>query len=441
MSIRRPNMTPCKTAAAKLPMDQRLGSFDEVDLGYTAEQAMAEAERCLNCPDRWCAQHCPAHNYIPEFIAEVRAGNFQAAWELLALTNPLMEISGRVCPYEQQCESHCTRGIKCEPVAIGKLERFVADWHRSHCVAEAKAATPNGKKAAVVGAGPAGLTCAISLLAAGFEVTVYEKSAVPGGVPVWGIPGFVLPGGMMQRLFDQLLALGAKLVLNTELGKDITLAQLQADYDAVFLGVGAERPVALKAPGAELAVQAKDYLKQQDAPSKGRVLVFGGGNTAIDAARSALRRGAEAVSIVYRRTEKEMPATRDEIAIAREEGITLLELLSPVSFAESEGRIAVCCDVMELTAPDYPGGKNNSAPSGRSETLLCDTAILALGFVNIPVDGVETDKKGRIVVGKDFATSLPGVYAGGDAVTGAATLMKAVAAGKDAAVSIFNHTL
>ncbi len=441
MIVRRPNMKPRKTETAKQPVQERIRNFDEVDMGYTAEQAMEEAERCLNCPDRWCAMHCPAHNYIPEFIAEIRAGNFQGAWELLSLTNPLMEISGRVCPYEQQCEGHCTRGIKCEPVAIGRLERFVADWHRKNQPDVVIRQDPKGKKAAVVGAGPAGLTCALSLVTAGFDVTVYEKSGTPGGVPMWGIPSFVLPDGMMQRLFDQLIESGAKLVLNTELGKDITLEQLREENDAVFLAVGAERSVELDVPGAELAVQAKDYLKNKEQVSEGSVIVFGGGNTAIDAARTAFRRGAESVSIVYRRTEREMPATAEEIAIAKEEGIEILELLSPVAFSESEGRVAVLCDAMKLTASDYPGGKNNSAPTGEKVTVLCDLAVLAFGFENVPVEGVETDSKGRIVVRKDYSTNLPGVYAGGDAVTGAATLMKAVAAGKDAAATIFNCAL
>lgn len=434
---RRPNMAHDKTPSARLPVWERIRSFDEVDLGYTAEEAVREAERCLNCPDRWCSQHCPAHNYIPEFIAKVREGDFQAAWELLALTNPLMEISGRVCPFEQQCESHCTRGIKCEPVAVGKLERFVADWHRKEHRTLSEKPEANGKRVAVVGAGPAGLTCAMSLANAGFAVTLYEKSDTLGGVPIWGIPGFVLPEGIMGQLFDQLKELGAELVLDTELGKDITVEQLRAENDAVFIATGAEQPVSLNVSGAELAIQAKDYLRDKTAATSGRVLVFGGGNSAIDAARTAIRRGAGSVSIVYRRTESEMPATADEIALAKAEGIGITELTSPVSFEESAGQISVLCDVMELTAPDYPGGRKNVAPSGVQKRLACETAILALGFENIPVDGLEADARGRIKVGKDFSTSLKGVYAGGDAVTGAVTLMKAAAAGKDAAAAIF----
>ena len=436
---RRPNMAHDKTASAKQPVWDRIRNFDEVDLGYTEEQAIREAERCLNCPDRWCSQHCPAHNYIPEFIAKVRERDFESAWELLALTNPLMEVSGRVCPFEQQCESHCTRGIKCEPVAIGKLERFVADWHRKNPGERAALIEPNGKRVAVVGAGPAGLTCALSLTNAGFDVTVYEKSETLGGVPVWGIPGFVLPEGMMGRLFDQLRMLGAKLVLNTELGRDITMEQLRAENDAVFIATGAERPVELDVPGSEAAVQAKDYLKDRTMTTTGRVLVFGGGNTAIDAARTAIRRGAASVTIVYRRTKEEMPATADEIAIAKEEGVTFAELLNPVRFAEDNGQITVLCEEMELAAPDYPGGRKNVAPSGKQKQLACETAILALGFENAPVEGLQTDARGRIVIGKDFSASLDGVYAGGDAVTGAATLMKAAAAGKDAAAAIFNR--
>ena len=442
MSFRRPNMTLQKTPMAEQPVEQRLNNFDEVALGYTLEEARQEAERCLNCPDRYCARHCPAHNYIPEFIAEIRAGNLERAWELLSYTNPLMEVSGRVCPYECQCESHCTRGIKGEPVAIGRLERFVADWHRNNEKTEYTPAVPNGKRAAVIGAGPAGLTCALSLVNAGFAVTVYEKSSRVGGVTAWGIPSFVLPPHLMERLAQQCSEQGVCFRLNTEVGRNLTLAALAEENDAVFVATGAELPVELEIPGRSLpqVVQARDYLSAAESYSGRRVLVIGGGNTAIDAARTALRRGAASVSLVYRRTEADMPATQAELAVAKEEGVYLIPLVSPVRFLDQEGRLTgLECDVMKLTAPDYPGGRNNVAPSGEKTVLDCDLAILALGFRNQGMEGLRTDGQGRILVGKDFSTSMDKVYAGGDAVTGAATLMKAAAAGKDAAAAIFSR--
>ena len=441
MMRRKPNMTLTKTPMPEQSVEQRLTNFDEVELGYTPEQAMQEAERCLNCPDRYCAAHCPAHNYIPEFIAEIRAGRFDRAWELLARTNPMMEISGRVCPYECQCESHCTRGIKGEPVAIGKLERFVADWHRANAPHTQREIRSNGMKVAVVGAGPAGLTCALSLAECGFTVTVYEKEDHTGGVPSWGIPPFVLPRNLLTRLSQQLEQQpNASIHLNTALGRDITLDELVQGNDAVFLATGAERPVELDLPGRELpqVVQARDYLTHPENHSGKRVLVIGGGNTAIDAARTALRENADSVALVYRRTETDMPATREEIAVAKAEGVQIHVLRSPARFVGENGALTgLECDVMELTAPDYPGGRNNSAPSGKRETLDTDLVVLALGFENLPVDGVENDKRNRIIVGKDFSTNVDKVYAGGDAVTGAATFMKAVAAGKDAAAAIF----
>lgn len=439
MSPRRPNMTPHKTPMATQPMPQRLDNFQEVALGYTLEQAQAEAERCLNCPDRYCSMHCPAHNYIPEFIAAIRSGDLEEAWQQLSRTNPMMEISGRVCPCQQQCESHCTRGIKSEPVAIGRLERFVADWHRRHVQEQDVPPQPNGRSVAIVGGGPAGLTCAFSLARSGYQVTIYEKEPVLGGVPVWGIPSFVLPENLMQLQIDQLRQLGVTFRTNTALGRDVTLEELRNRNDAVFVATGAQKPVDMDLPGGSLAgvVQAKEYLSSPQAFSARRVLIFGGGNTAIDVARTALRDGAQA-TLVYRRTEADMPATRDELTIAREEGVELVELTAPLAFEGSDGTLTgVRCAKMKLTAPDYPGGRNNVAPSGEELVLPCDLAVLALGFGPEPLPGLPADVRGRIPVDKQYATSLDCVYAGGDAVTGAATLMKAVAAGKDAAAAIF----
>ena len=442
MNRRKPNMAPHKTPMAEQPMPERLSNFNEVALGYTPEEAMAEAERCLNCPDRYCSVHCPAHSYIPEFIADVRAGRFESAWNILSRTNPMMELAGRVCPYEYQCESHCTRGIKSEPVAIGRLERFVADWHRKNGTPHPVEPQPNGKTVAIVGAGPAGLTCALSLAIAGFSVTVFEKTNRPGGVPSWGIPSFVLPRNLMTHQITQLIELGVQFCTNTELGKDVTLDQIRTDYDAVFIATGAERPVSLAAECANLpgVVQAKDYLTSPNQYIGRTVLVIGGGNTAIDVARTALRQGADCVRLVYRRTESDMPATREEIELARAEGVSIVSMLSPVRFLASEGRLAaVECNCMKLTAPDYPGGRNNTTPSGETVTLDCDLVVLALGFENESLPDLPTDSKGRIRVDRAHATEIAGVYAGGDAVTGASTLMKAVAAGKDAAASIFEY--
>ena len=437
---RKPNMSPCQTPMAEQPMPERLSNFDEVALGYTPEQAMAEAERCLNCPDRYCSAQCPAHSYIPEFIAEVRAGRFEAAWELLRRTNPMMEISGRVCPCERQCQSRCTRGIKSEPVAIGRLERFVGDWYRAHHGLLRTAPQSKGKAVAVVGGGPAGLTCALSLAVAGFDVTIYEKTQRLGGIPAWGIPSFVLPGSLIEHQIDQLRDLAVDVHLETALGTDITLEQLRSSYDAVFVATGAERPVVPAAKGLDLpgVVQAREYLTEPGHYAGKNVLVFGGGNTAIDVARTALRQGAASVRLAYRRTHAEMPCTREEWNIARTEGVELVPLVSPVQMIADAGRLAgVECDRMELAPPDYPGGRNNVRPSGQRVTLDCDLAVLALGFENIPAPGLPCDSSGRITVDRALSTQIDGVYAGGDAVTGPATLMKAVAAGKDAAAAIF----
>ena len=433
-------MSPVKTPETRLSVNERIHNYDEVCQGYTPEQAKAEAERCLNCPDRYCAVHCPAHNYIPEFIAEIRNGDLDAAWELLSRTNPFMQISCRVCPYETQCESECTRGIRSEPVAISRLERFVADWHRANRAASLPKTDKAGKSVAIVGSGPAGLSCAASLVRAGYDITVLEKTDTLGGVPAWGIPSFVLPAEPLQWMIWSLKELGVKFKTGVEVGKDITVQKLQEDYDAVFIATGAGTPVELKAEGRELSgvVQAADYLRNADAFPGKTVAVIGGGNTAIDAARTALRQGASSVKLVYRRTKEDMPATSSELAIALEEGVELVETASPVRFAGKDGTLtAVECDRMELRAPDYPGGRNNTAPSGETFTLEADLAILALGFKNEPLPGITCDGAGKITVDKNRATALKGVYAGGDAVTGAATLIKAVAAGTGVAATIF----
>lgn len=363
MMRRKPNMTLTKTPMPEQSVEQRLTNFDEVELGYTPEQAMQEAERCLNCPDRYFA---------------------------------------------------------------ARVQREVA---------------ANGLKAAVVGGGPAGLTCALSLAESGFTVTVYEKEDHTGGIPSWGIPPLVLPCQLLARLSKQLEDQpNAVIRLNTALERDITLDELVHTNDAVFLATGAERPVELNLPGRELTqvVQARDYLTHPETYSGKRVLVIGGGNTAIDAARTAVRENADSVTLVYRRNEDAMPATQQECSIAKAEGVQLKTLRSPARFVGENGTLTgLECNIMQLTAPDYPGGRPNSAPTGETETLEADLVVLALGFENLPVAGVSTDPHNHIIIGKDFSTSVDKVYAGGDAVTGAATFMKAVAAVKDAAAAIF----
>lgn len=437
-----PNLSLTKTPVQTRPAAERVKDFEEVELGYTLAEAQAEARRCLNCPDRYCAASCPAHNYIPEFIEQIRLGDLLAAWELLSRTNPFMELSGRVCPCESQCEANCTRSIKGEPVAIGRLERFVADWHRKTYGLPPEAPEANGRSAAIVGSGPAGIGCAASLVLSGFHVDIYEKSDRPGGVPVWGIPSFVLPAVHMQRQIDHLTKLGVIFHLNTEVGRDVALEQLRAQHDVVFVATGAGQCTELAIEGRALrgVVQAEDYLKNPAAYEGKTVLVLGGGNTAIDAARTAIRRGADSVSLVYRRTAQDMPAAEAEKAVAREEGVKLIEQAAPVRFLGEDGHVAALeCDRMQLTAPDYPGGRNNVAPSGETLSLETDLVILALGFEPVALPGLPCDERGRAIVDKNYATELDGVYAGGDAVTGAATLIKAVAAGKDAAAAIFTR--
>lgn len=440
MSIRKPDMTPVKTNMPVLDVKNRISSFDEVALGYTPEQAISEAERCMNCPERYCSQHCPAHSYIPEFIAEIRNGDFEAAYQLIARTNSLMGISSRVCPYDRQCESHCTRAIKGQPVAIGWLERFVSGWHDKSFACETNPPIKLDLSVAIVGSGPAGLTCAMSLVRSGIQVTVFERTDRLGGVAAWGIPSFELPPHLLKACIDELKSLGISFQLNKELGKDFTLTQLRESFDAVFLASGACIPVELNIDGSNLSgiVQASYYLANPDSVRGNNVVILGGGNTAVNAARTAVRLGAATVKILYRRTRDQLPSGNDELDMALEEGVELIELISPVRFIGENGSVsALECDIMELAAPNYPGGRANVKPSGKRCRLDADLAILALGFRNEKVEGVELDDKNRIVINKNYSTGIKGVYAGGDAVSGPSTLMKASAAGKDAAANIF----
>ncbi len=440
-----PNMSMTKTPMASLSAEERIASYDEVYLGFTEEEALAEAARCLNCPYQYCKLHCPAHNHIPEFIEEIRNKDYDAAWEILSKTNAMMDISCRVCPYEKQCESHCTRGIKGEPVAIGALERFVADWHSKHH-SKTPEAPCNEKKdyhIAIVGGGPAGITCALSLALSGFDVSLYEKEDQLGGVTNWGIPSFVLPKEPMQNLIERLYTYGVKVYLETEIGVDLSFAELKEKNDAIFIATGAEKPIGLSCKGSDLpeVVQAADYLRQTDKYSGKRILVIGGGNTAIDAARTAKRqKDSEEVKILYRRTKEDMPASQAEISLAEEEGIELLTLLSPDEFLAEEGKLkGVKAAQMQLAAPDYPGGRNNVEKSGKSSLIECDLVILALGFKVAPFADLALDSDNRILVNDAMETNESMVFAGGDCVSGASTLIKASAAGKEAAAHIFDQ--
>ena len=455
MKYRKPNMAYAQTPEARLPMPDRLAGFDEVNLGYTLEQAQAEADRCLNCPDRYCSQHCPAHSYIPEFIAEIRNGDLDKAWELLARTNPMMEIAGRVCPYENQCESHCTRAIKCEPVAIGRLERFVADHAAAVPLPKAKKC---GKRVACIGSGPSSLTCAGVLAQRGVDVTVFEGLHEAGGVLVYGIPAFRLPKDVVHRELDSLAAMGVDMRLNHVGGRTVTVQSLlDGGYDAVFLGVGAGLPHFLNVPNENCigVFSANEYLTRvnlgrahsfpdYDTPvAMGRnVTVFGAGNVAMDAARTALRLGAESVRIVYRRTRAEMPARAEEIGHALEEGVQLIELAAPLRFETGEdSRLqSVVLQRMELGEPDASGRRRPHPVEGQDVTLQTDLAIVALGTRSNPLmldtPGLVINERGYITVDENGETSIPHVYAGGDIVTGAATVILAMGAGRRAAQSM-----
>ena len=441
MSIRRPDMTPNKTPMAEQPVESRLGNNNEVELGYTREQAIAEAGRCMNCPERYCADNCPIHTAIPEFIKEIRAGDFDKAYEIVSSNNPFALISSRVCPYERQCESNCTRGIKNEPVAIGHLERFLCDIHDAGQASGDSAPLLSGRSAAIVGSGPSGLSCALALAEAGFKVTVFEKSDSIGGVLAWGIPPFVLPGTLLKSIIDKLVSYNVEFRtgLGVGAGHDTSLNDLQARFDAVFLAVGAGDPVGV--PGItsypDGVIQAADYLANPIKPQANSVGVFGGGSTAIDAARTALRAGAKQVRLIYRRTEEEMPVTCYELDCAKKEGVKIISLLSPSEFITDKGKLTgVECRNMSLAAPDYPGGRKNVVPSGDTVVIDADLAVLALGFDNEYFEGIAQDSKNRIIVDEQHLTSAANVYAGGDAVTGPSTVIKSAAAGKAAAGNI-----
>ena len=455
-----PNMSLKKNEMPTQSAELRQKNFEEVALGYTEAQALDEALRCLNCKNSPCVQGCPVGVHIPQFIAKVAEGDFEAAYQIISQDSSLPAVCGRVCPQESQCESKCVRGIKGESVGIGRLERFVADWHNEHATAPVEKPEPNGHKVAVVGSGPSGLTCAGDLARKGYDVTVFEALHLAGGVLVYGIPEFRLPKKIVQKEVDGLKALGVKIETNMVIGKVLSIDELMEEYgfEAVFIGSGAGLPMFMHIPGENLRGVCsanefltrinlmKAYLPESDTPIqdlKGKnVAVVGGGNVAMDAARCARRLGGE-VSIVYRRGMEELPARAEEVEHAQEEGIVFRTLTNPTAInGDAEGNaVSMTCIRMELGEPDASGRRRPVEVAGSEHDLPVDCVIMALGTTPNPLiksttSGLEVNRKGGIVVTEDGLTSRAGVYAGGDAVTGAAIVILAMGAGKTAAKGI-----
>ena len=452
------NMSLKKNPMPSQDPNVRNKNFDEVALGYTEEQALDEATRCLNCKNKPCMQGCPVMVHIPDFIAEVAKGDFEAAYQIIAATSALPAVCGRVCPQESQCEKHCVRGIKGEPVGIGRLERFVADWHREHNTAAAEKPASNGHRVAVVGSGPSGLTCAGDLARKGYDVTVFEALHLAGGVLVYGIPEFRLPKAIVQKEVDGLKALGVTIATDTVVGRTITVDELMEEqgFEAVFIGSGAGLPMFMNIPGVNYkgVLSANEFLTRinlmkaykpdSDTPlvHPKKVAVVGGGNVAMDAARCAKRLGAE-VYVVYRRGMEELPARKEEVEHAEEEGIIFKTLNNPVEILadENDNVNKIRCIKMELGEPDASGRRRPIEVPGSEFELDVDCVIMALGtspnpLIKSTTKGLEINKKGGIVVNEDGLTSREHVYAGGDAVTGAATVILAMGAGKTAAKAI-----
>lgn len=454
-----PNMSLKKHEMPSQEPQVRNKNFQEVALGYTAETAVEEAQRCLNCKHKPCISGCPVKIHIPDFIAKVAAGEFEAAYQIIQQTSSLPAVCGRVCPQETQCEQKCVRGIKGEPVAIGRLERFVADWHNANSCDLPVKEEPNGHKVAVVGSGPAGLTCAGDLAKRGYEVTVFEALHLAGGVLVYGIPEFRLPKTIVQKEIDNLKALGVKVETNMVIGRVLSIDELMDEYgfEAVFIGSGAGLPRFMNIPGENLksVYSANEFLTRvnlmkaykDDARTPvlhaKKVAVVGGGNVAMDAARCAKRLGAEEVYIVYRRGENELPARAEEVEHAKEEGIVFKFLTNPTAILEGENGMVrgISCVEMELGEPDASGRRRPVEKAGSDFTIDCDCVIMAIGTSPNPLiknttKGLETQKWGGIIADEHGLTSREGVYAGGDAVTGAATVILAMGAGKTAAEAI-----
>ena len=445
----------------------RAHNFNEVALGYTAQLAMDEANRCLNCRNRPCVTGCPVNVDIPSFIARVKTGDFEGAYQIISQSSSLPAVCGRVCPQETQCESKCTLGVRFEPVGIGRLERFVADWHNENVSELPAKPEPNGHKVAVIGAGPSGLTCAGDLARKGYAVTVFEALHTAGGVLVYGIPEFRLPKRIVAKEVETLKALGVAIETNVVIGRTLTVDELFAQgFEAVFIGSGAGLPNFMRIPGEGLkgVYSANEYLTRSNLMKSyladpvtpimkgGRVAVVGGGNVAMDAARTALRLGAEKVYIFYRRSMEELPARREEVEHAIEEGVDFRLLRNPIEVLGYQNPddprdpkngfvTGLRCVEMELGEPDQSGRRRPVPIPGSEFVLDVDAVIIAIGtspnpLIKSTTEGLDTQRWGGIIVDETGKTSRAGVYAGGDAVTGAATVISAMGAGKLAAAGI-----
>ena len=466
------NMNPKKTPVPEQDPKVRACNFEEVTLGYTEEMAIEEAKRCLNCKNPLCRAGCPVSVRIPEFIAKVAEGKFEEAYEIITSTNLLPAVCGRVCPQEKQCESKCVRGIKGESVGIGRLERFVADWHNAHSKEATNVTAHNGHKVAVIGSGPSGLTCAGDLARLGYKVTVFEALHAAGGVLVYGIPEFRLPKAIVQKEVDNLKAMGVEIMTNMVIGKTLTIDELFEDgFEAVFIGTGAGLPSFMGIKGESLkgVYSANEFLTRSNLMKAykndpvtpimkgGRVAVVGGGNVAMDAARTALRLGADKVYIIYRRSMDELPARREEVEHAEEEGIEFRLLTNPTAILgynnESDPRdpkngfvTGMRCVKMELGAPDERGRRRPVEIKGSEFVIDVDAVVMSIGtspnpLIKSTTEGLEVNSRGGIIVNEDGLTSRTAVYAGGDAVTGAATVISAMGAGKTAAKAIDEYLL
>lgn len=450
-----PNMSLKKIEMPVQDGEIRRNNFEEVALGYTKEMAMEEAERCLHCPTKPCISGCPVSVNIPDFIAQVKLGEFEKAYQIIHETSSLPAVCGRVCPQETQCEQKCVRGVKGEAVAIGRLERFVADWHRENVKEEIQKPVSNGHKVAVVGAGPAGLTCAGDLAKKGYQVSVFEALHVAGGVLMYGIPEFRLPKAIVQNEINGLKQMGVNIETNMVIGRSESVDELfESGYEAVFIGSGAGLPNFMNMPGENLkgvysanefltrCNLMKAYIEGSDTPIQRpkRAVIVGGGNVAMDAARCAKRLGVEEVTIVYRRSMEELPARREEVEHAMEEGIIFKLLTNPVRVLGDENGW-VCgmeCVEMELGEPDESGRRRPVEKKDSNFVLDVECMIMAIGtspnpLIRSTTEGLDTNRKGCLIADEHGATTRDGVYAGGDAVTGAATVILAMGAGKTAA--------
>ncbi|MEG1778710.1 MAG: NADPH-dependent glutamate synthase [Oscillospiraceae bacterium] len=456
-----PNMSHTKVPMPEQPGDVRNKNFKEVSTGYTEEMALEEASRCLNCKTRPCVIGCPVNVNIPEFIRLILERDYTAAFYAISATNSLPAVTGRVCPQEYQCESKCPRSEDGEPVAIGRLERFVADWYLNTCSDKAVPTPKNGHKVAVIGSGPSGLSCAGDLAKLGYEVTIFEALHKAGGVLAYGIPEFRLPKNIVQRQIQALEDYGVKIMTNMIIGRVLSIDEImEMGFEAIFIGSGAELPRFLGIPGEGSAgvYSANEYLTRinlmkaysprYNTPiiSSKSIAIVGGGNVAMDAARCAKRMGAENVYIVYRRSDQELPARKEEVHHAQQEGIIFKTLTSPLEITHNESGwvTGIRCAETELGEPDK-SGRRKATPKPDSEFILdVDSVVIAIGtspnpLIRTTTVGIQANEKGCLVVNQDMLTTRKGVFAGGDAVTGSATVILAMGAGKKAAKSIDDY--